>query len=139
MTLTITFDQTVDLVISGDYTDGLWLSNDEIVLPSFGIRTRAAAVSDVHPGSTLLAWTEEIDELQFNVYAGGASQAALAANMVALEAAMKSLAPVIVTEHGVATTYSDRWPAAPRWGGIDHGIHVAYLRRASCVIPVNPT
>jgi hypothetical protein len=138
MSLTITFDQTVDLVISNDRADGLWLPDGEVVLPSFGIRTRAANVSDVHPGSTLLAWTEELDELQFSVYAGGASQAALAANMAALEAAMKSLAPIVVTEHGVATTYSDRWPAAPRWGALDSGIHAAFIRRATCVVPVNP-
>jgi hypothetical protein len=139
MTLSITFTLTGDdLVIASDSTSGLWLDDVDIVIPSFGVRTRGAAVSDVLPGSTLLAWTEEIDELQFSVYAGGDDQAELAANMAAFESAMKSLAPIVVTEHGVATTYSDRWPAAPQWDGVRSGIHDIFIRRAVCVVPVNP-
>jgi hypothetical protein len=140
MTLSITFAQTGDdLVVASDHTTGVWLDDEDVVLPSFSIRTRVANVSDVHPGSTLLAWTEEIDELRFVAYAGGADQAGLAANMAALEAAMKSVESITVTEHGVATVYTDRWPAVPQWDGFRHAIHDVFIRRAVCVIPVNPT
>lgn len=140
MTLSITFTlDGDDLTLDSDPADGLWLDAEAIVLPSFAVRTRAAQNSDVHPGSTLLAWTREIDEIQFVVYAEGANQAGLTANMAALEAAMLTTGTITVTEHGQATAYTDRWPAAPKWDGVQSPIHDALIRRATCVIPVNPT
>lgn len=140
MTLSITFTLPGDdLTLASDPSTGLWLDETAIVLPSFAVRTSTAPQSDFYSGSVLLSWVREVDEIQFAVYAEGANRAGLAAKMATLEAALLSTGAITVTEHGVATTYIDRWPAAPRWDGVQSPIHDAFIRRATAAIQINPS
>lgn len=141
MTLSITITLTGDDLTIGS-TPGigyLWIDEKGNQLPSFALRYRAATDSDVHPGRTLLAYTTDQDELQFTVYAQAATQAALDTLKATLTAALMTTGTITVTENGVATAYTDRWPARPRWNELDSGMSRAFLARASCVVPVNPT
>lgn len=141
MTLTITFTLDGDDLTIGAPSSAphMWLDETGQQLPSFALRYRNATDSDVHPGRTLLAYTTDADELQFAVYAQGTSQASLETLKANLTAALMSLGTITVTENGVATAYTDRWPARPRWDPLASGMSNAFLARATCVVPVNPT
>lgn len=140
MTLSITFTlDGDDLTIGAPSTaPHMWLAETGNSLPSFGMRYRNATDSDVHPGRTLLAYTLDADELQFTVYAEGTSQASLNTLKATLTNAMAALGTITVTENGVATSYTDRWPARPKWDELNSGMSRAFLARATCVVPVNP-
>lgn len=127
-----------DLVITNDPAGALFLAEAGLGRPSFSFRKEYAPESPWVAGQALLAAVQDASAIPCNIYARGASTAAVEAAMVELEVALSQFIYTVTVEvDGVARSYEAEC-TAPVWGDVDSGEVAAHLVRASVVIPVNP-
>lgn len=138
ISLTISREGDTDLVIGHDPAEALWIDEQGLGRPGFSFRKEFAPESSWVAGRQPLSAVLDVSELPVQVYARGASTAALEATMATLEAAVSQWSyTVTLTIDGVAHSYSAEctWP---QWGPVDSGEVRAHLARAALSIPVNP-
>jgi hypothetical protein len=137
--ITVTFTLASGTLVVGPSAGvgSYWVPDRDSLDVAYSLRYRSAPDSDVHPGRVLLAYTTDQSELNMTIYAHASSAANLATMKANLAAALLYPGAIAVNQDGVTTTYTDRWPALPKWEQ-DSGMANAHLARAVCVVPVNP-
>jgi hypothetical protein len=127
------------LVISQDFTAGLYLPEDGAVWPNFETRRTYASDSAYVSGRMLLAAVQGAAELPLTIYAKAASGAALEASKAELEAALGQWSYALtLTVDSVAHVYRAEVVLGLPWGPIDSGMVAAHMARTSFSIPLNP-